>query len=117
MRDEELKAAIVHIHAHNRSVYGAYKVWKALRRAGVDVGRDRVARLMRSLGLQGVHRGKKRRTTTPGPEGERPSDLVERQFVAFEPNRLWVADLERHEALLNPAVMKGHRPWLVAASR
>jgi len=93
VRDEELKAAIVDIHVHNRSVYGAYKVWKALRRAGVDVGRDRVARLMRSLGLHGVHRGKKRRTTTPGPEGERPSDLVERQFVAAEPNRLWVADL------------------------
>jgi len=51
------------------------------------------------------------------PEGERPSDLVERQFVAAEPNFLWVADLERHEALLNPAVMKGHWLRLVAASQ
>jgi hypothetical protein len=43
--------------------------------------------------------------------------LVQRQFVADAPNRLWVTDLERHEALFNRVVMKGHHPWAVAAAR
>jgi hypothetical protein len=57
------------------------------------------------------------RTTTGDERLERPADLVERQFRAPAPNRLWVADLERHEAFLNPAVVKGHRLRLVAAGR
>jgi hypothetical protein len=55
------------------------------------------------------------RTTEGDDRLDRPADLVERQFRAPAPNRLWVADLERHEALTNPAVVKGHRHALVAA--
>jgi hypothetical protein len=64
-----------------------------------------------------VVRGHTTFTTTPDETAQRPQDLVNRNFTATAPNRLWVADLERHEALLNPAVMKGHRLRLVAASQ
>lgn len=69
------------------------KVWHQLRREDVDIGRDRVARLMAELGLRGVTRLKRVRTTTPAPESQRPADLVERVFTATAPDRLWVADL------------------------
>lgn len=91
--DETLKDAIVATHGENYGVYGARKVWIALNRKGTDVGRDRVARLMRVLGLRGVAKGKKATTTTPADLAERPSDLVRRNFTAAAPNRLWVADL------------------------
>jgi putative transposase len=69
-------------------------VWCQLRREGVDVGRDRVGRLMKLLGLRGVRRGKFKRTTITGDDaGSRPADLVERQFSAAAPNRLWLADI------------------------
>ncbi len=92
-RDEELKAEISRVHRDNFNVYGVEKVWKQLRREGVAVGRDRVARLMAELGLVGVVRGKTWRTTIPGQVESRPADLVERNFTASVPNRLWVADL------------------------
>jgi putative transposase len=68
-------------------------VWHQLRREDVDVGRDHVGRLMDELGLCGVTRTKKVRTTKPAPESERPGDLVHRAFSADAPDRLWVADL------------------------
>ncbi len=108
---------ITRVHGENYDIYGAHKAWKQLNRERIEVGRDRVARLMRTLGLVGVRRGKFRRTTISDATVDRPSDLVDRQFAATGPNRLWVADIERHEALPNPAVAKGHRLWLVAASR
>jgi putative transposase len=74
-------------------VYGARKLWRQLLREGVHVGRDRVARLMRELGIAGVVRGKPKRTTIPAVLTDRPGDLVERRFSATAPNRLWVADL------------------------
>ena len=70
-------------------------------------------RLMRAAGLRGISRAKGPRTTIPGAG----PDLVKRSFTAVVPNQLWVADIERHEALLNRAVVKGHRLRLVAASR
>jgi len=91
-------------------------VTKALRREGVTVGRDQVGRLMAALGIQGLVRGKAKRTTKADPSAVRAPDLVKRDFSATEPNRLWVMDFERHEALLNPAVMKGHRLQAVAAA-
>jgi putative transposase len=97
------------LHRENFGVYGIEKVWRQLNREGTRVGRDRVARLMAELDLQGVVRGKQKRTTFPDELSQRPADLVERNFTAAAPNRLWVADLERHEALFNRAVMKGHR--------
>jgi putative transposase len=93
IRDAELKPKITRVHSGNFEVYGVRKVWRQLRREDVDVGRDRVARLMAELGLRGVTRTKKVRTTTPAPASERPADLVERVFTATAPDRLWVADL------------------------
>jgi putative transposase len=93
LRDEQVKVAIRRVHRDNFGVYGVEKVWRQLHREAMVVGRDRVARLMRDLGLAGAVRGKKTRTTIPSGVGERPADLVERQFTAPAPNRLWVADL------------------------
>jgi putative transposase len=93
LRDAQLKVEIERVYEANFSVYGARKVWRQLGREGTQVGRDRVARLMGELGIAGVVRGKPRRTTTPAPTADRPADLVERDFTAAAPNRLWVADL------------------------
>jgi transposase InsO family protein len=88
---------IVEIHAARdgyRRVYGVRKTWRELRRRGVEVGRDHVARLMRREGLEGVRRGKKKRTTIPDETAvERARDLVQRDFRAARPNELWVADI------------------------
>jgi putative transposase len=91
--DEALGADITRIHAEHFSVYGVRKAWRILRREGLDVGRDRVGRLMRLLGLAGATRTKRIRTTKPAAVSQRPADLVERIFSAVAPNRLWVADL------------------------
>ena len=90
--DERLCAQIARVHAANFGVYGARKVWLQLNREGFSVGRDRVARLMRRLGLQGVVRGKAVRTTTPDKAAACPLDLVKRQFHSPAPNKLWVSD-------------------------
>jgi putative transposase len=93
LRDAQLKVEIRRVWKDNFEVYGARKVWRQLQREGIVVGRDRVARLMGALGICGVVRGKLKRTTTPAETAERPADLVERDFSAPAPNRLWVADL------------------------
>jgi putative transposase len=93
VKDAELKPRITQVHSGNFGVYGVRKVWHQLRREDVEVGRDRVGRLMAELGLCGVTRTKKVRTTNPAPESERPADLVDRVFTASAPDRLWVADL------------------------
>ncbi len=77
----------------NYCVYGARKLWKTARRAGHDLGRDQVARLMREAGIAGVRRGKRVRTTKPDPTAPRHPDLVGRDFTASAPNQLWVTDL------------------------
>jgi len=93
VEDEQLKTRISDVHEDNFEVYGVRKVWRQLRREDVEVGRDHVGRLMDELGLCGVTRTKKVRTTTPAAENERPADLVHRAFSADAPDRLWVADL------------------------
>jgi putative transposase len=90
--DERLAEEIVRVHARNFGVYGARKVWLQLNREGFKVGRDRVARLMARLGLEGVVRGKAVRTTMPDKAAACPFDLVNRQFHAPAPNKLWVSD-------------------------
>ena len=90
--DQALMAEILRVFRENFEVYGVEKIWRQLRRDGIDAGRDRVARLMRRLGITGVRRGKPRRTTFPSGD-DRPEDLVKRDFTAVAPNRLWVADL------------------------
>ena len=81
------------MYEENYHVYGARKMWKELGRAGHQVARCTVERLMRAEGLKGVQRAKSPRTTRPRAETERPADLVERKFVAERPNQLWVADI------------------------
>lgn len=93
LRDEELKVEILRVRKENFDVYGARKVWRQLNREHIAVGRDRVARLMRELGIEGARRGKAKRTTVPAAVSERPADLVERDFTAPAPNLLWVCDL------------------------
>jgi len=79
------------------------------------VARCTVERLMRQQGLRGIRRGKQFVTIRPDPSSTRPPDHVQRCFRADRPNELWVVDFERHEALLNLAVVKGHRSAPVAA--
>jgi putative transposase len=94
IEDERLLGRVRELHAANYHAYGARRMWKALGREGEQVGRDRVARLMREAGIQGAkRRGKPWRTTTPDPEAHRRPDLVERDFTASRRNALWVADL------------------------
>jgi transposase InsO family protein len=76
-----------------------------------------VARITSKLGIRGASRATKRFTTRADPGAVRAPDLLHRDFTASRPDAIWVSDFERHEALLNPAVMKGHRLRLVAASR
>ena len=92
-RDAALRPALRQLWTENYSVYGARKLWKAARRAGHDVGRDQVARLMRAAGIEGVRRGKRVRTTKPDLTAARHPDLVKRNFTATAPNQLWVTDL------------------------
>jgi putative transposase len=93
IEDEALVQRIRAVHAENYAAYGSRRVWKALLRDDVVVGRDRVRRLMRVAGLQGAkRRGKPWRTTVPDPTALRAPDRVDRQFVADAPDRLWVAD-------------------------
>jgi putative transposase len=93
VRDTELKTEIARVHAEHLGVYGARKVWRQLHREGIAVARCTIERLMGELGLEGVRRGKPRRTTTPDEIAARPADLVDRDFAAQRPNQLWVADL------------------------
>ena len=92
LRAEALGQEIQRVHDENFQVYGARKVWRQLQREGFTVARCTVERLMRALGLQGVRRGARCRTTVPDSRAERPVDHVNRQFQATRPNELWVAD-------------------------
>ncbi len=91
-RDAELAPKLRAIWEANYSVYGRRKLALAARRAGIDIGRDQVARLMRAEGLVGTTRAKRRFTTKPDPSHARAPDLVNRNFNADRPNALWVAD-------------------------
>jgi putative transposase len=107
VRDEVLKVEIVRVHGENLDVYGADKVWTQLNREGIRVARCTVERLMGDLGLSGVRRGKVYKVTTRSDERQhRPDDLVDRDFTATAPNRLWVADL---------TYVKTHAGWVYAA--
>lgn len=92
-RYESLCPEVQRVWDENRGVYGARKVWKQLNRESIPVGRWTVERLMQKLGLKGVQRGVSCRTTIPDDVADKPQDLVNRQFIASQPNQLWVADL------------------------
>lgn len=98
--DTQISEEIMKIHTHPRTrVYGIRKIHAQLNRAehrledGSKVARCTVERLCKQLGVRGTVRGKFPRTTKPAPETNRPKDLVDRQFHAQAPDRLWVADL------------------------
>lgn len=93
VEDERLLERIRDLHRRNYFAYGSWRMWRALLRAGEQVGRGRVERLMRSNGIQGAkRRGKPWRTTFADTGAQRPADLVERDFRASRPDELWFAD-------------------------
>jgi transposase InsO family protein len=91
--DAELSAKIVEIHRRSRATYGAPRILAELKEQGVRVGGKRVARLMRAAGLKGVSRRPWIITTVRDRDARPAPDLVERNFTATAPNRLWVADI------------------------
>ncbi len=94
LRDAVMTQVLMVLWIANRKVYGAHKPWKAARRAGHDIGRDQVARLMRQMGIEGVSRQRaKVFTTRQDPDAVRAPDLVNRNFTADRPDALWVTDL------------------------
>ncbi len=89
VEDERLLARIRELHAANYYAYGYRRMWKTLRRAGEQVPRCRVQRLMKTHAIQGAkRRGKPWRTTKPDPLARRRPDLVQRDFNASRPNEL-----------------------------
>jgi putative transposase len=93
IEDERLLALIREVHARNYCAYGSWRMWKALQRAGEQVGRGRLERLMRRHGIRGAkRRGKPWRTTISDPSAMRPPALVQRDFSASRPDELWVSD-------------------------
>jgi transposase InsO family protein len=93
VRDAFLSDEVRRVWKENRKVYGARKVWHQMNRENIPVARCTVERLMRQQGIQGAVRGKRVWTTVPDESADRPADLVERDFTADGPNKLWVADL------------------------
>ena len=81
------------IHERSRGTYGAPRIHAELKAEGVNVGHNRVARLMRQVGLEGVSRRRGRKTTTRDEKADPAPDLVEREFTADSPDELWVADI------------------------
>ena len=92
-RDAVLRPEIQRVWDENFSVYGVRKVWRQMNSEDIELPRCTVARLMRDLGLRGVIRGRRAKTTVPNGALERPMDRVNREFQASRPNALWVADL------------------------
>ena len=90
--DEVLAPQIERIWQANMQVYGAEKVWRQLRRGGMEAARCTVERLMRRAGLRGVMRGKVVKTTVGNAAAPCPLDRVNRQFKAQRPDQLWVSD-------------------------
>ena len=109
-----LAEVIAEIHRASRRTYGARRIHAELVHGrGLQVARCTVELVMRRnnlAGLPGRHRYRKI------PNLATATDLVDRRFRRSGPDQLWVTDIERHEAFLNPAVVRGHRLWLVAAS-
>ena len=107
IRDQELMVEIQRVFDENLFVYGADKIWAQLNRENITVARCTVERLMRHMGLSGARRGKAFTVTTTSDDRlERPPDLVDRNFGAPAPNRLWVADL---------TYVKTHSGWVYVA--
>ena len=105
LRDELLIPEIQHLHAENYGVYGRRKMHALLKRQGWSIGRDQTERLMKLAGVRGVKRSKRVFTTKPDPAAVKPLDLVQRQFTADAPRRLWVADITYVATSWIPAIV------------
>ena len=117
-KDAQLGERIAVIHHESRGTYGAPRVHRQLQREGIRCGRKRVARLMGRCGLAGRSKRRFKATTIADPaSGLVATDRLGRAFTpaSVELDRAWVGDIERHEALWNRAVVKGHRHQPVAA--
>ena len=108
VRDAELKPVIQRVYDENFVAYGGDKMWDHLNNVdGIRVARCTVERLMKEMGLSGVRRGRSWiRTTITNDGSQRPADLVDRDFTAEAPNRLWLADL---------TYVKTHSGWVYVA--
>jgi len=91
-RDDALRAQIERVHAASFGLYGSRKIWHQMRREGIKVAKCTVERLMRTMGLAGIRRGKKTITTVSNPKAPCPLDKVNRAFKVSRPNALWVVD-------------------------
>jgi transposase InsO family protein len=91
-RDAQLCPEIRRVWEENFKAYGARKVWRQLNREQIRVARCTVERLMSQEGLEGVRRGRWKRTTIGSQAAEKPLDRVQRRFVASRPDQLWIAD-------------------------
>jgi transposase InsO family protein len=115
LRREWLRGLISQIHADSRGVYGYRRVRAELQLGRqIVVSRKLVHKLMADQSLKGLPTRKQRRTLANAANA---ADLVCRDFNRNAPNQLWLTDIERHEALSNRAVVKGHRLRSVAAGR
>jgi len=92
--DATLKAQIVEIHRCSRGTYGSPRVHAELQDQGIRVGRERVARLLREAGLEGISGRRRRSTTRRDPDAQPAPDRVDRDFSANKPNHLWVSDIK-----------------------
>ena len=92
LHDQHYADQIKRIWQESAGRYGIRKVWKQLKQEGYSVARSTVSRLMQQLEIQGVWRGKNKRTTRSRDDQKRADDLVKRDFSAKQPNHLWVAD-------------------------
>ena len=107
LRDAELKVEIQRVYDDHMVVYGADKIWTQLNNEGIRVARCTVERLMRDMDLSGARRGRSWvHTTDSDHDLHRPADLVDRDFAAPAPNRLWVADI---------TYVKTHSGWVYVA--
>ena len=93
LRDGVLVGRISAVHQANYGVYGVREMWHALRREGIDIGREHTARLMRLAGVSGKGKGRSPITTRKANVPDLRPDLVQREFSAAAPNKLWVADI------------------------
>ena len=117
-RDARLQDRIKAIWSANREVYGRPRIHAELQADGERIGAKRVGRLMRRAGIAEASRRRSTKTTVRDQRAVQAApDLVDRDFSAAGADRLWVADIERHEAPLNLAVVGGHRHRPVAAGR
>jgi len=117
IRDAVMVQVLMALWITNRAVYGADKLWKAARRAGIEIGRDQTARLMRAAGMAGVTRRRKVFTTRADPDATRAADLVNRVFKAARPDALWVTDLKCRRRHFRSYADRWTMPMLFAVCR